>query len=158
MAENTLGKQVAMLRDRFGFTQEDLANKLGVSKQTISNWETGLKSPRMGAIEKMSQLFNVSKGFIIDGSDDTQDRLLPVFDQLNLENKNRVIDFSIDLLKNQQPKVVEYPNQNADHNEIHTFAAHRVDDTQTASDEDRKRIHSILDELDKKFDDKNKKQ
>lgn len=158
MNKNILGKQVALLRDRFGYTQEDLASKIGVSKQTISNWETGLKSPRMGAIEKMAELFNVSKGFIIDGSDDTKERLLPIFDQLSMENKNRVINYSIELLKNQQPTVTELPSRKNSNvsAEIPTLAAHRVDENEISSPEEIKRLHSFLDELDRKYDEKNK--
>lgn len=154
MEENKLGKQVALLRDRFGYTQEDLASRLGVSKQTISNWETGLKSPRMGAIEKMSQLFNVSKGFIIDGTDDSQERLLPIFNQLSLENKNKVIDFSIDLLGKQAPKVVSYP----DKNEPTTIAAHRVDEDHVSSPEEIDDLNDFLDDLDEKYDAKHRDQ
>ncbi|EMF0052943.1 helix-turn-helix transcriptional regulator, partial [Enterococcus hirae] len=67
MENNVIGTQISLLRKKFGLTQEDLANKLGFSKQTISNWETGLKTPRMGAIQKIADLFNVSKSFIIEG-------------------------------------------------------------------------------------------
>ncbi|MGF1919053.1 S24 family peptidase [Enterococcus faecalis] len=69
--DNIIGTQIMLLRKRFGLTQEDLALKLGYSKQTISNWETGLKTPRMGAIQKISDLFNVSKSFIIEGDQPT---------------------------------------------------------------------------------------
>ncbi|HHX0206257.1 TPA: helix-turn-helix domain-containing protein, partial [Enterococcus faecalis] len=65
---NIIGTQIASLRSTRGMTQEELANKLGYSKQTISNWETGLKTPRMGAIQKVADLFNVNKSFIIEGS------------------------------------------------------------------------------------------
>lgn len=67
MEDNIIGNQIMLLRKKFGLTQEDLAIKLGYSKQTVSNWETGLKTPRMGAIQKISDLFNVSKSFIIEG-------------------------------------------------------------------------------------------
>lgn len=66
---NTIGKQIVKLRSRFSYTQEDLADIIGVSKQTISNWETGLKTPRMGAIQKLSDHFHVSKSFIIEGEE-----------------------------------------------------------------------------------------
>ncbi|MGM0260500.1 LexA family protein [Enterococcus sp. AZ102] len=69
---NIIGKQISELRNTRGYTQEDLALKIGVSKQTVSNWETGLKVPRMGAIQKIADHFNVSKSFIIDGKDPIQ--------------------------------------------------------------------------------------
>ena len=123
-------------------TQEDLASKLGVSKQTISNWETGLKTPRMGAIQKLSELFNVSKSFIIEGKQDNQDGLLAIYDQLDDARKNEVIDFA-------KFKLVE---QNR--SQIFTLAAHSDDPNKIVSDDDLNNINSALDEMDRKFDKK----
>lgn len=58
-------------RNKLGLTQKQLAHKIDVSKQTISNWKTGLKTTRMGAIQKTADLFGVSKGRLIEGSQDT---------------------------------------------------------------------------------------
>lgn len=62
---NSISNQIKKLRRQRGWTQAQLADKLNVSTQTVSNWETGLKSPRMGAIEKMATLFNVNESEII---------------------------------------------------------------------------------------------
>lgn len=62
---NSISNQIKKLRRQRGWTQAQLADKLNVSTQTVSNWETGLKSPRMGAIEKMATLFNVNESQII---------------------------------------------------------------------------------------------
>ena len=62
---NSISNQIKKFRLQHGWTQAQLADKLNVSTQTISNWETGLKSPRMGAIEKMATLFNVNESEII---------------------------------------------------------------------------------------------
>ncbi|EIP8062025.1 helix-turn-helix transcriptional regulator, partial [Enterococcus faecalis] len=35
MTNNIIGTQISLLRKKFGLTQEDLANKLGFSKQTV---------------------------------------------------------------------------------------------------------------------------
>lgn len=71
--DNTIGSQIASLRATRGMTQEDLALKLGYSKQTVSNWETGLKTPRMGAIQKIADFFNVNKSYIIEGANPDDD-------------------------------------------------------------------------------------
>lgn len=39
---DTLGKRIAALRKEKGMTQEELAEKLGVSPQAISKWENGV--------------------------------------------------------------------------------------------------------------------
>ncbi|MDT2767707.1 helix-turn-helix domain-containing protein [Globicatella sulfidifaciens] len=55
-----LPEQISFYRNKMGWTQEQLAEKIGVSKQSVSNWETGLKSPRMKIISKLASLFNVN--------------------------------------------------------------------------------------------------
>ncbi|KRO03642.1 hypothetical protein IV54_GL002165 [Levilactobacillus paucivorans] len=65
--ENEISSQIKVLRSKMGWSQSQLADKLGVSKQSVSNWETNLKTPRMGALQKMSDLFGVSIGQITDG-------------------------------------------------------------------------------------------
>nr|DAL79993.1 MAG TPA: Repressor protein CI [Caudoviricetes sp.] len=142
MAENIIGRQIQTLRNKYRMTQEDLASKLGVSKQTVSNWETGLKTPRMGAIQKLSELFNVSKSFIIEGKQENQDGLLAIYDQLDDARKNEVIDFA-------KFKLVE---QNR--SQIFTLAAHSDDPNKIVSDDDLNNINSALDEMDRKFDKK----
>lgn len=142
MPENIIGRQIQSLRNKYRMTQEDLASKLGVSKQTVSNWETGLKTPRMGAIQKLSNLFNVSKSFIIEGKQDNQEGLLAIYDQLDDSRKNEVIDFA-------KFKLVE---QNR--SQIFTLAAHSDDPDKIVSDDDLNNINSALDEMDRKFDKK----
>jgi repressor LexA len=67
MKGTDIGFQLKVLREKHSMTQAQLADKLDVSKQTVSNWEVGRKIPRMGYIEKLSQIFNVPKSQIIDG-------------------------------------------------------------------------------------------
>ncbi|MCH3911464.1 MAG: helix-turn-helix domain-containing protein [Limosilactobacillus oris] len=59
MSDSTIASQIKKLRNSRGWTQPQLADKISVSKQTISNWETGLKVPRMGALQKLAGIFNV---------------------------------------------------------------------------------------------------
>lgn len=79
MADSTISFQIKKLRKSRGWTQPQLADKLSVSKQTISNWETGLKVPRMGTIQKMADLFNVNVSEIVS---DQMDKALSNADAL----------------------------------------------------------------------------
>lgn len=83
MENNIIGEQISNLRNQKKITQEDLAIKLGYSKQTISNWETGLKTPRMGAIQKLADFFNVDKSFIIDGISDDMKKEMTIDEALD---------------------------------------------------------------------------
>lgn len=62
MADNVIAENVRKYRDERRWTQPQLASKVGVSVQTISNWETGLKVPRMGSLQKLADVFNVTIG------------------------------------------------------------------------------------------------
>lgn len=55
-----IGQRIKEYRKIFGFSQEDLADKVFVSRQTISNWETGKTYPDIQIIISLSILFNIS--------------------------------------------------------------------------------------------------
>lgn len=61
----TIGDNIKRLREQHNMTQMDLANEISVSDKTISSWENGIRVPRMGAIERLSRIFNVSKSEIL---------------------------------------------------------------------------------------------
>ena len=48
------------LRRQKGFSQEELANRLNVSRQTVSKWEVGESTPDMEKLVAMSDLFGIS--------------------------------------------------------------------------------------------------
>lgn len=104
--KNIISEQIVYFRNKFGLTQEQLADKLDVSKQTISNWETGLKTPRMGAIQKMADLFNITKGRLIEGpqddnSIDSKAKLLAAHIDDNVDDNDmaKILDY-IEMIKN----------------------------------------------------------
>ncbi|HCV2130658.1 TPA: LexA family transcriptional regulator [Staphylococcus aureus] len=55
----------------------EMARKLDVSEGTIRMWESGRTEPRMGMVEKISSLFNVSKGYLLG---EIEEIVLPEFD------------------------------------------------------------------------------
>lgn len=48
------------LRKKSGYSQEELANKLNVSRQTVSKWELGESNPDMEKLVAISDLFEIS--------------------------------------------------------------------------------------------------
>ena len=56
----TLGEKICTLRTGKGLSQEDLAAKLEVSRQSVSKWETGQSVPDLEKIIKLADLFGVS--------------------------------------------------------------------------------------------------
>ena len=53
------------LRKKNGITQEDLAEKLEVTRQTISKWECGESTPDFHNLVKISEMFGVSTDFLL---------------------------------------------------------------------------------------------
>jgi len=65
--EMNLSKQIKKYRDREGFSQEDLAEKIYVSRQTISNWENERSYPDIHNLLLLSVLFDVSLDDLVKG-------------------------------------------------------------------------------------------
>jgi transcriptional regulator with XRE-family HTH domain len=57
---STLGIRIQELRRARGLSQEDLAEKLGVSRQAVSKWETGLSSPDTNNLILLARMFEIS--------------------------------------------------------------------------------------------------
>lgn len=65
----TLGEKLISLRKKSGLSQEEAAEKLGVSRQTISKWETNQTVPELIKAKLLSELYNVSYDYLVSGSD-----------------------------------------------------------------------------------------
>ena len=56
----TIGKRIAQLRREKGLTQEELANRMGVSPQAVSKWENDQTCPDISALPGLSKLLGVT--------------------------------------------------------------------------------------------------
>ena len=63
-----LADKIISLRKKSGMTQEDLASQIGVSRQSVSKWESSMAMPDLDKIVKLSQIFSVSTDFLLDDS------------------------------------------------------------------------------------------
>lgn len=55
-----IGSNIKQLRQRMNLTQEQVANKLGVSYQAVSKWEVGANTPDIALLPDIANLFGVS--------------------------------------------------------------------------------------------------
>ena len=62
MAKTTMGEFLAILRKSKGMTQQDAADRLGVSNKTVSGWETGAACPDISMLPAIAELFGVTAG------------------------------------------------------------------------------------------------
>ena len=54
------------LRSKSGLTQNEIANKLGVTGQTILNWENGIYEPKINQLIQLADLFSVSIDYLVE--------------------------------------------------------------------------------------------
>ena len=64
-----IGSKLKNARNENGITQEQAAELLGVSRQTISNWELNITKPDTDHIKKMSKIFNISIDEMLDNGE-----------------------------------------------------------------------------------------
>lgn len=62
------------LRKENGMSQEELGDRLGVTRQTISKWELGQATPNMTNLNELGTLFNVSINYLVDDNCDTYNK------------------------------------------------------------------------------------
>ena len=63
----TIGNRIIALRKAQQFSQEDIANKIGVSRQSVSKWESEQSIPDLEKIITMSDIFEVTTDYILKG-------------------------------------------------------------------------------------------
>ena len=64
---NEFGERIYNLRKKSGLSQEEFADKLGVSRQAVSKWETGQSVPDTEKSAAISTLFGVSLDWLVYG-------------------------------------------------------------------------------------------
>ncbi len=87
-----LSNKIMKLRKSMALSQEELAEKLGVSRQAVSKWESGQSLPDIDKIILMSEFFGVSTDFLLkDGAEDIE------------KNQEKAKDFKFEA--NDSPKI-----------------------------------------------------
>ena len=77
----TVAGNIKRFREEMGLTQGDLADKLGVARSTVTQWENGWSSPRMGMVQKLASVFRVTTSDIVADNEAPTDSD-PDFDRL----------------------------------------------------------------------------
>ena len=81
--QELIGRCIASVRKQRGLKQVDLGAAIGVSDQTISNWEVGLRAPRADYIRRMCRVLDCSADLLLGLErelDDTSRRFDGVFE------------------------------------------------------------------------------
>lgn len=108
MNQQKTGNFLKDLRKDKGLTQEQLAERFGVSSRTVSRWETGSNMPDLGILIEIADFYDVDIREIIDGErksgnmdNETKNTLKKVAEYNDAEKKllkKRVIDMTVGIL------------------------------------------------------------
>lgn len=115
----SFASRLRQAREQAGLTQLDLAEKLGVTKSAIGNYENGVSSPKWDVLLKIFDVLHVEPNFLYQDSfslntqtetqnsaspappwislTPRQSALLSAFDELNEEGQDKVITYAQDL-------------------------------------------------------------
>ncbi|WP_186446235.1 helix-turn-helix domain-containing protein [Paenibacillus cremeus] len=93
------GDRIAHLREKHALTQEDLANKLGISRAALSHYETSRREPDYETIDKIASFFRVSIDYLL-GRTNQPDSILDqevreFVDNLELSDEKILEKFSL---------------------------------------------------------------
>jgi len=65
----TISERIIEVRKGEGLNQVEFSKKLGLTKQTVSNYETGARQPGLDIILKIADIFNISTDYLLGKSD-----------------------------------------------------------------------------------------
>lgn len=72
-----LGQNIYRLRSRLGLSQSELADRLDVSRQSVSKWELGSSTPELDKLIAMSELFGVTLDALVHGEEPEPPKACP---------------------------------------------------------------------------------
>lgn len=108
----TLGEKIKVTRIGFGLTQEQMAEKLSVTRQAITKWETDKGVPDIENLRNIAQLLNVSVDYLIDEE--------KVIDKIILREKIDLSEIKKGRKKVKKDKIIQNKFPSA---QIHTLLA-----------------------------------
>lgn len=89
-----LGQNLKDMRIKNKYNQEDIAEQLGVTKQTISNWEKGKRTPDINHLIKLANIYQVTLDSLIGIDKRTEDiELLNIILNMRKEKKSQLLNF-----------------------------------------------------------------
>lgn len=84
----TLGKRIGALRREKGLKQDELAEKLGISPQAVSKWETDQTCPDISLLPQLAKLLGVSVDELLSGKQESVPavRMLPEAERKDIDD------------------------------------------------------------------------
>ena len=86
----TMVNQLKLIRTRLGLTQEDVAEKVGVSRQAVAKWEKGDTLPDIESCVKLADLFGVPLDMLVRGLQETEINGQRMFGCVKMNDKGQI--------------------------------------------------------------------
>lgn len=87
-----LSEKIINLRKSRGWSQEELAERLDVSRQSVSKWESGVSNPELDKIVAMSTLFGVSTDYLLKDASHPEPETAEAFADADEEEVAQIIE------------------------------------------------------------------
>ncbi len=85
----SISEKIYLLRKRSALSQEQLAEKLNVSRQAISKWESGISIPESDKLITIADFFNVSTDYLL--RDEMTDISIDTNDKIKQKSRSQII-------------------------------------------------------------------
>ena len=96
-----LSEKIRRIREQLGWTQSELARKLGLTRSSINSWEMGLSVPSTQYIVELAKIFSVSTDYLLGMPSGTKINV----DQLNEKEVAVLIDLVNCFLNNKKERM-----------------------------------------------------
>ena len=106
----TLGEKIKEARKQCGLSQEQLAEKMAVSRSAVAKWEANNGLPDVDNLKALAQLLNVSVDYLLDDGE--------VIDEVVMREPYNLSDYGKDIKKKKKDRVIREKFPDA---EIHTL-------------------------------------
>ena len=151
----TLGERIKTLRKQAHLSQEQLAQRLSVSRQAITKWENELGTPDIDNLKALSNLFNISLDeLLLDKKEKSKDYLYESTTEYDID-ESKHFDIHLGgaqyvLLTSYEGEKIKIKLASNTYSALQTDYKIKIDDTKNRLDIDLKRFNNVTEAISKK--------
>ena len=103
-----LHEKISVYRKKCGLSQETLAEKIGVSRQAVSKWETGDALPEINKLKSLAECFGVTVDFLLDDEADEYQQPNVETNQVKANTFDRIVAWFESFFEKRSPSLQKY--------------------------------------------------
>jgi len=101
---SVFSEELNKLLIRFDMSNEELGEKVGVNRTTISRWRSGERSPKIEKLPEIARIFNVDPRIFVGEMPEQKQSIESIYNQLDQPRKTKVYNFAEYQLREQNKK------------------------------------------------------